>query len=171
MTSERTKYRQKAKLIEEGKVIRLKRGLFMKPEELEGIEGDFYKATLLCGKPSAICLGSALQYYDLSERLTGKIQILIPYETTPPRSKSIKAIRSRNPEWNIGIIKKGKFAITSIERTIIDLFRYPKHFAISEAISVLKKALKEKKTSKNDIYNMAKKLDALKKLLPYLEAV
>ena len=152
-------------------MIRIKRGVYVTPNKLEGIEGDFYKATLLYGRPSAICLSSALQYYGLSEKLTGKIQILIPYEANIPQSKSMKPIRSRNPEWSIGIIKKGKFAITSIERTIIDLFRYPRHFAISEAISVLKKALKEKKTTKNDIYNMAKKLDALKKLLPYLEAV
>lgn len=171
MTSKRTLYRQKAKQIEQGDTVRLKRGVFVKPKELEGIEGDFYKATLLCGKPSAICLGSALQYYGLSERLTGKIQILTPYETTPPRSKSIKAIRSRSPHWKIGIKKLDRFSITTLERTLVDMFRFPKHFAISDAISIMKNALKEKKTTKNDIYNMAKKLDALKKMLPYLEAI
>ncbi len=171
MTSKRTLYRQRSQKLQQGEVIRLKRGVYVKPDELEGIEGDFYKATLLCGKPSAICLGSALQYYGLSERLTGKIQIIAPYETTPPRSKSVMMIRSRSPHWRIGIKKLGRFSITTVERTLVDMFRFPRHFPISDAIAIMKNALKEKRTSKNDIYNMAKKLDVLKKILPYLEAI
>ena len=151
MKSKSTIYRQKAKLIREGKIVRIKRGVYVPPRSLEGLEGDFYKATLLCGTPSAICLGSALQHYGLSERLTGKIQILIPYEASVPKSRTLKVIRSRAPNWNIGINKKKKFAITSLERTIVDLFRSTRHFAIAEAIAVMKKALKEKKT-KNESF-------------------
>lgn len=171
MVSKRTQFRQKAKLITEGKLVRIKRGVYAPLESLRDIEGDFYRATLLCGNRSAICLGSALQYYGLSEKLTGRIEILIPYESSVPRKKSIKAIRSRSPHWDIGIVTKKKFSITNVERTIIDLFRSPRHFAISEAISVLKKALKEKKVTKNTLYNMAQKLNCLKRILPYLEAV
>jgi predicted transcriptional regulator of viral defense system len=171
MSVQSTQYRKKMKKVASGELEKVAKGIYIRPEDLFGIEGDFYRATLVCGKISAICLGSALQYYGLSERLSGKTTILIPYNSSAPRNNRIRAIRSRNPQWKIGIVKMNRFKITSVERSIVDAFRYARLIGINEAVYALKVALKERQTTKAKIYDMARVLKAKKILLPYLESM
>lgn len=171
MASRATIYRKTMKQVGNGGLVRVAKGVYAKPEDLMDIEGDFYRATLLCGKTSAICLGSALQYYGLSERLSGKTTILVPHESSPPRNGRVRAIRSRKPLWKVGIEKMPRFKITTVERSVIDAFRYARLIGINEAIYALKMALKERQTTKSKLYDMACALKAQKVLLPYLEAM
>lgn len=171
MASTRTKYRELANRIEAEELVRLGKGVYAKPKELEGIEGDFYRATLLCGRQSAICLLSALKYYGLSEQIFGGIWILIPYTKSAPGKKVLKPIRSRRPYWKIGIVINSRYRITDIDRTIVDCFRYQRLIGISTAIDALKKALQEKKTTKNKIFEMAKRLKSERLMRPYLDSL
>ncbi len=100
MPSIRTKYRNLSKQVKAGKLIRIKKGLYSKPENLFDLEGDFYKATLITGKKSAICLASALQYYGLLEQIIGHTWILVSHKDRP-RSGKIKIVRSRQPKWKV----------------------------------------------------------------------
>ena len=171
MTSSRTKFRKMAEKVNAGELVRVGNGIYAKPEDLEGIEGDFYRATLLGGSRSAICLLSALKYYGLSEQIFGGTWILLPYTAYLPRKKFLKSIRARNPRWRIGITKTSRFKITSIERTIVDAFRYRRLVGVPTAVYALKTALREKQTAKEKIFSMAKKLSADKIILPYLESI
>jgi predicted transcriptional regulator of viral defense system len=171
MTSRRTKFRRIAEEIESGQMIRLAKGAYAAPKDLEGLEGDFYRASLLCGKPSVICLFSALQYHGLSEQMFGGVWVLAPYSKTILKSKSIRLVRSRTPYFRIGINHECKFRITNVERTIVDTFRYSRQVGVATAVQALKNALREKITTKEKVFLMAKKLNATKKILPYLESV
>jgi predicted transcriptional regulator of viral defense system len=171
MPSKRTKFREIKKRLATGEILRLGKGVYAKPQDLEGLEGDFFQATLLCGKPSAICLHSALKYYGLSDQMHGGIWILIPHAKSPPRKKAIKTIRTRNPRWKIGITNHSRYKITDLERTLVDCFRHHRLVGISTAVQALKLALKEKKTTKNKVFSMAEKLNAPKLLQPYLDSM
>ena len=171
MAAKTTLYYRRRKLQEAGKLVKVTKGVYAKPEDLMDLEGDFYRATLICGKSSVICLASALQYYGLSERLSGKTVVMVPYETAPSRNKRLRVVRSRNPRFRIGVVKHPRFKITNVERSIVDTFRYWRLAGINDAIYGLKIALKERQTTKSKIYDMAKKLNAGKLILPYLEAV
>jgi predicted transcriptional regulator of viral defense system len=171
MSSKRTKFREIKKRLTAGKLVRLAKGVYANPQDLEGLEGDFFQATLLCGKPSAICLHSALKYYGLSDQMHGGIWILIPHAKSPPQKKAIKTIRTRNPRWKIGIANNSRFKITDLERTLVDCFRYQRFVGVSTAVDSLKLALKEKKTTKNKVFYMAEKLNAEKLLQPYLDSL
>jgi len=171
MASKRTKYRQLSKRLRAGELVRIANGVYAHPAELEGLEGDFYRATLLVGKNSAICLLSALQFYGLSEQMFGGTWILISYSHSKPRSRSIHAVRSRSPHFKTGIVSKGKFRITTIERTIVDAFRYKRLTGVSTAVDAMKKALSEGLTNREKLFLMAKKLGAYRQMLPYLEAL
>lgn len=171
MASLRTSYRRLAKKVKADQVIRLRRGVYVSPRSIEGLEGDFYRASLVCGRPSVICLFSALQYHGLSEQIFGGVWILIPYSRTPPKAKSVRAVRSRSPHFRTGITNEKKFRITNIERTLVDAFRYSRQVGISTAVQALKIAYKGKLTTKEKVFLMAKKLNAEKKILPYLESL
>ncbi len=171
MASSRTKYRKIAEKITSGDLVRVGKGVYAKPSDLEGLDGDFYRATLLCGHPSAICLLSALKYYGLSEQIFGGTWVLLPYTAYLTRKKVLRPVRSRRPQWKTGIISKSKFKITTLERTLVDVFRYHRLIGIPSAIDALKRALKEKQTTKSKVFEMAKKLNYSKQILPYLEAL
>ncbi len=170
MPSTRTKYRKLAEQVETGELVRIQKGTYSKPEKLFDLEGDFYKATLLAGKQSAVCLASALQYYGLLEQIIGHTWILVSHKDRP-RSEKIKIVRSRQPKWKVGIVSHRTFSITNIERSIVDSFRYQKLVGIPTALHALKTALKEKQTTKSKIFDMAKKLGTEKRMIPYLESV
>ncbi len=171
MSSKRTKYREIKERLLAGEILRLGKGIYVRPQDLEGLEGDFFQASLLCGKPSVICLHSALKYYGLSDQMHGGIWILIPHNKSSPRKKAIKAIRTRKPSWKIGIKNHSRFKITDIERTLVDCFRYHRMVGISTAVQALKLALKENKTTKNKVSYMAEKLEAEQLLQPYLDSM
>lgn len=171
MPSTRTKYRKLAEKLSSGELVRVGKGIYAKPADLEGIEGDFHRATLLCGKKSTICLLSALNFYGLSEQLFGGVWVLVPYTSYAPRKKFLRVIRSRSPHWRIGIRSTPRYKITNIERSIVDAFRYQRLIGVSTAIYALKTALTENQTTKTKIYDMAKKLGAAKHILPYLESL
>jgi predicted transcriptional regulator of viral defense system len=171
MASARTKYRKIEKQISEGTIVRIGKGVYATPKNLEGIEGDFFRATQLCSKNSTICLLSALGFYGLSEQVFGGVWILIPYSSYAPRKKFLRVVRSRRPHWRLGIQSTPHYKITTIERSIVDAFRYQRLVGISTAIYAIKTALSERQTTKEKIYDMAKKLNADKKILPYLEAL
>jgi predicted transcriptional regulator of viral defense system len=171
MTSERTRFRKIARQIDKAQLVRLTKGVYVDPEDLVGLDGDFYRVSLICRKPSAICLLSALQYYGLTEQIFGGVWILVPYKRTPPRSKSIRVVRSRAPRFRTGITNKKTFRITNVERSIVDTFTYSRRLGIDTAVQALKKAIENRMTTKEKVFLMAKKLNKLKKILPYLESL
>lgn len=171
MPSRRTKFRILAEKVKNGQIIRLAKGVYASPQDLEGLEGDFYRASVLCGRPSVICLFSALQYYGLSNQMFGGTWILVPYLKTLSKSKTIRAVRSRAPHFRIGVKAEKTFRITTVERTIVDCFRFSRQVGIETAINALRTAVHEKQTTKDKIYLIAKKLKAAKKILPYLESI
>ena len=76
--SSSTQYRKLAEKIRNEQLVPLAKGVYASPESIEGLEGDFYRASLICGRPSVISLHSALQYYGLTEQIFGGVWILIP---------------------------------------------------------------------------------------------
>lgn len=171
MSSKRTQFRKKAAKRKRDGLIRVRKGYYIEASEAQGLEGDFYRATLALNNPSIICLNSALQYFGLSEQMLGGVWIMIPYEQTAPKTTNIRAVRSRHVQPRTGIMMLKNFRITNLERTLVDLFRYRRLVGIQTAVQSLRQSLQKKMTTKSKVLEMAKKLGATKTLLPYLEAI
>lgn len=157
-----------SKLLKNGKILKLDSGVFQKASQKphNHQETSFKIATAKLKEQSAICLWSALSYYNLTEEVPCEIWCILPY---PYDSQSVKALRLTHPQWEVGIIHRQGFSITNIERTIVDAFTHTRHIPIKEAYDAMKEALKTKKTNASKILKMAKKLQAEKKILPFLE--
>jgi hypothetical protein len=54
MPARSTRYRKTMKQVNSGELVKVANGIYAKPEELMDIEGDFYRATLICGKTSKL---------------------------------------------------------------------------------------------------------------------
>lgn len=158
-------------LIKTDQLIKISRGYYQNPEHFSLDSDDlFEKAVLQVGKPCCICLVSALNYYDLTDLLGKKTWVIVPVHLRR-RSTELRVVRMRKPNWNIGITKEPKFWITDIDRTLVECLIYERLIGINTGMEAIKRALKEKKTSLNNIYSMGKKLGVSHRIMAYMKAL
>lgn len=159
-----------SKMIDEERINELRRGVYQRNDTNRDNENTqetaFKVATAKLKERSAICLWSALSYYNITEQVPSLIWAIVPY---PYDSKYVKPIRVKEPRWDIGIVKHDGFSITSIERTLIECFLSPKYVAVSESFASLKEALKDKKTSMKKLLATSDDLGVTDKIYPFIE--
>jgi predicted transcriptional regulator of viral defense system len=156
-------------LLKSEKIQRIGRGVYLVSGADLAEEGQFEAATLRIAGPSAICLLSALAHYDLTDQIPKKVWLLVPINK-PIAHKDIRALRTRNPHWKIGIEKKTGYSITSVERTIVDALAL-KAVARTVGIAALKRALAKRATTLDAVLKMANRLKLDHRVLTYIEAL
>lgn len=164
-----TKYAVRV-LVEQGSLERISRGIYQAADKaMFELEDQYRSATLRCGLPSAICLLSALEHYHLTDLIPNKTWIMVPNEKRI-RATELKLVRLRKPHWEIGIRKASGYWITSIDRTLIECLLQKRLFSSAEALSSIKQALAEKKTTLNNLFEIARKMKVIDRVLPYIQA-
>ena len=158
------------KLIVSGVIERLERGLYRSIGEDLSDEELYRRAMKIVGKPAAVCLLSALSHYELTDAIPKQVWLMVPMAKRV-RSSSVKLYRTRDPNWNIGILSQDGYSITSIERTIVDALTLKALVSPRLGIDALKAAISKKQTSANKILDIADKLGVKHRILPYLEAL
>lgn len=157
-------YYELRKLVEQGLLRKEGRGVFVKTESAEAYSesGHYAVALAQVGEPSALCLWSALVFHDLTEEAPAEIWVYLPYEKTT--KLKIKAVRKRQPFWNIGIEVYDGVRVTNIERTLVDVMADRRHFSEPQAYKMAVNAIRMKKTSFKKLYDMARRLKLEKRL-------
>lgn len=159
------------RMVRSDRLERLSRGIYQASHTEGGMEESAYKvATLRCGIPSAICLLSALENYHVTDQIPKQTWILVP-QSKRVSSKDIKLIRSRNPQWDIGIRKTKMYWITTLERTLVECLLHKQKIGSQVALEAIKQALAQKKAKLGDLYNMAKKMGVEHRVRHYIEAL
>ncbi len=165
-----TKYALQQQL-RNGSLTRLTRGVYKaSSDEALDMESQYQAATIQCGLPSCVCLLSALEYYQVTDQISNKIWMLVPNEKRV-RSKNLKLIRSRNPQWSLGILKGKTYSITTLERTLIECLLYKSLIGSQVALEAIKKAVLQKKVKLGKLYDMAKKMGVEHRVRSYIEAL
>jgi predicted transcriptional regulator of viral defense system len=157
-------------ILKQGKIERLSRGVYKASSTSTSDDEEFRDATLRIGKPCAICLISALAYYNLTDTIPRKIWVMAPVNKRTLH-KDIKVFRTRNPNWSIGVIQQDGFNITSLERTIIDCLVNRNMIGSNIAIEALRLAINEKKTTLKKIIEIAKSLKVYHRIQSYIEVL
>ncbi len=158
------------RMLQQGVLDRVSRGVYVMSGVDDGTNENLFKtATIRCGRPSAVCLLSALEYHHLTDEISHQVWILVPTEKRV-RAKELKLIRSRKPKWNLGIKKMDGYWITTVERTLIDCLLFKNLLGLQTALAALNRAVEENRIRMGDVFDLAKKMRVLDKLRPYLEA-
>ncbi len=158
------------KLLDSGVIERINRGLYCPTEQDLSEETLYRRAIKRIGKPAVVCLLSALSHYELTDSIPKQVWLMVPKEKRI-KSSSVKLYRARNPQWKIGIIAKGGYSITSLERTIVDAVTLKALISPRLGIDALKIAIVSKKTSASKVLQMADRLSVKHRVLPYVEAL
>lgn len=159
-----------SKLITQGKVEKLTHGMYVLLKGDASIAEQFKIATVLIGGPSAICLLSALEYYDLTDIISKEIWIMVSANKRT-RQRGIRLFRAAHMNLDIGVLKTNDFAITSIERTLVDSLTHQRQISINIAIEALRRAIHLKKTTLSKVVDMANNLGVLRRIQSYIEAL
>jgi predicted transcriptional regulator of viral defense system len=133
-------------------------------------EKNYIVATLRCGTPSAICLLSALEHYHVTDEIADRVWVLVP-DSKRVTSKDLKLVRSRDPQWDVGLHKTKDYWITTIERTLVDSLLYRRLIGHQVSLAALKKALAQKKVKLGQVYDMANSLGVAHRIRPIIEAL
>lgn len=159
--------RKLEQLIRNEEVHRISRGLYA----INAPEDENPSLAIACkivGFPCAICLWSALVYYDLTDEIDRETWVMAPINRRITY-KNIRLVRLKNPQWNIGIVMEKNYWITTLERTIIDCLIYPRFVGTRAATMALKRAIQTKMTNISNLVETASQLNCLKKVYPRLE--
>jgi predicted transcriptional regulator of viral defense system len=158
------------KMLKAGIVVRLRQGLYEEAANESTEERDFESATIYLGKPSAICLISALSYYGLTDQIAKKTWIMVPANKRTIH-KDLKVIRVLTPHWDIGILQGASYWITSLERTLVDCIVYQKKIGLPVALAAIKQAINQKKTTLAKVAKIADDLGSFSRIKRIIEVL
>ena len=157
-------------LLEQGVIERLARGIYQDASLDRSGETEYRLATLIVGRPSAVCLLSALSHHHLTDIIPKKNWMLVPVQKKPKHSL-LRLLRAKNPNWQIGILKEEGYWVTNLERTIVDCLVYKKLLGTQVAVEALRKVLEEKETTLAKILDMAVCLKVEHRIIATIEAL
>ncbi len=159
------------RMVQSNQLERVGRGIYQAVGDHNEIpESSYVVATMQCGLPSAICLLSALEHYQVTNHISKQTWIMVS-QSKRVVSKHLKLIRTRNPHWEIGIRKTNNYWITTLERTLVDCLLYKQKVGSQTVLEALRKAISQNKVKLGAIYDTAKKLGVAHRIRPYIEVL
>lgn len=162
-------YRLK-QLVEAGQVEQISRGVYSAAGLDINEEELFRIATLRVGRPSAICLLSALAFHHLTDSIPKKTWIMVP-QNKRTRDKKLQLYRAVHPEWKIGIENHGGYSVTNLERTIVECLTSRFRLGERPGIEALRLVLERKTTTIAKLTSMAEELDVLARFQSYIKVL
>lgn len=153
------------RLVEDRVVDKLGRDLYKHSEVIiDPREEDFAIACSKFGSSAVIGGLSALAYHCLTDIVPTQIWVFVPSNrrTENPIYRLIRTSKNTS----VGIEKHRWFQITSLERTIVDSFRYASKVGIDVGLLAGRQAVREQRTSAEKILEMARSLGFEKYIIP-----
>jgi len=165
------------RLIGEGRLVRLARGLYRLSSAEEFINPDL--AVVAVKAPgTVVCLISALAYHGVTTQMPRVVHLAVPrgqYAALRLRSPPVKVYRFDPVTFEEGIevhrIDGADLRVYGVARTLVDCFKYRNKIGLDVAIEALRFARQRKRTSNRDILHIARLLRQERVMAPYLEAV
>lgn len=157
-------------LTENNSITRVTRGIYCQAEYDLSEEDQAILATLIVGKPSALCLLSALSHHQLTDIIPKKIWVMVPAEKRTQHSK-LRLYRTASPQWSIGIQREKVYWVTDLERTLVDCLVQKRLVGTQTAVEAFRQAIKDKKTTLDKVLRMATRLKMEHRIITYIEAL
>lgn len=147
-----------SRMVAQGNILRLGHGLYMHPDSfVSPEEQDYVQACSKFGSHSIIGGLTALFYYGLIDKVPTQVWVIVPQSKRTVDSR-YRLIRMKNLS-PVGVETHKLFRITTIERTLVEGLQYSSKIGIRTAISAIRRAVTEKKTTLAKIMTMAQKLN------------
>lgn len=160
------------KLVDEKRLIRVSRGLYMLPS---CFEDDYYRLGVMT-KHSVFSLETALYLHNFSDRIPVYYNITVPrnYSGSLLKEKNVKLSYVKQELLDLGVIEikspmGQKIRVYDLERTICDIIKFKNKVEPEIFTKALKQYAKSKEKNLNNLVTYAKALNVEKEVRNYLE--
>lgn len=164
------------RLIEEKVVEKVKPGLY-KLMDMPMVAHQGFIDVCLAMPGAVVCLFSALDHYDLTTFMPSMVMAALPRGSKPTKlvypPVQMYYFSESNYSDSIEEIEEttGTFRIYSVEKTIVDCFRFRNKLGEDIAVEGLKNYLGKKEMSMRKLHESAKKARMWNIIRPYVTAV
>ncbi len=166
------------RLYQEGRLVRIDRGTYS-IKDVEPTEYHTYVTVAVAFPNSVVCLLSSLQFHDLTTQMPHKVWIALDRETDRRSRKSsrlpVSIVRFSGDSFSEGIenhnVEGVNISIYCAAKTVADCFKYRNKIGLEIAIEALKDCIRQKKATRDQIWQFAKICRVSKVIRPYMEAI
>ena len=167
-----------ARLVREGQIEKVKRGLYRLPEiaVTPSIGGSLVEVSHAVPR-GVIALVSALAHYELTTFVPPEVYVAIPLSDKPPKLQypPVRFFYFPARFYSPGIERiktpAGTVRIYSMEKTICDVFRYRNKIGESLALEALRNYLRRRDSSIQRLVEYATICRVKTVMLPYIKAI
>lgn len=164
------------RLTEEGKLIKLGRGLYAMPDYAPSELATIAEACKRVPK-GIVCLLSALRIYGLTTQNPAEVWMMIDRRAWRPKIEypPLRFVTASGEALTEGVITKQidgvKARITSPAKTVADCFRYRSTVGLDVAIEALRDCRDQRQATLDEIARYAKIDRVLNVMRPYMESL
>ena len=165
-----------SRLVAEGTVLRLSRGLYQLPDSIGHVHHTLAEASKRVPR-GVICLVSALAFHGLTDQMPRRVWMAIgakdwkPVIDYPP----IRIVRFSEPHLSTGIsehvIEGVRVPVYNVTKTLADCFRHRRNVGQQVAIEGIKETLRQRRATPAEIAAAAEKRRVWNVMRPYVEAL
>lgn len=165
-----------ARLVREGVVMRVARGLYQLADAMPDPRRTFAEASALVPK-GVICLTSALQFHELTLQMPSAVWIAIERTGWKPKVEypPIRFVRFGSQALREGVkrhlIEGIEVPIFEPAKTIVDCFRYRNKIGLDIAMEGLREGLRSKRATPDQLWEFARSARVWSVMRPYVEAM
>jgi len=159
-----------SRLAMKGILIRLEHGLYHhKDADIDPCILDFCIACTRLGADSVIGGLTALFHYVLIPQVPQQTWVMVPHKNQG-KFPQYRIIHTKH-DPKVGVEDHGLYRIVTIERAIIEAFRYSTKMGYQTALTAARTALQEGKTSEKKLHETAKQLGLWQVMVKNWEAI
>jgi len=170
----RTLYYQLKTMLESGKVVQIKRGLYRHTDFTEDANWGVVCQIVPQG---VLCLFTAWQFYSLSTHVSSFVHLAIPVRKKPvlPEFPPVKIYFWSGSYYEIGrveaIYNNQKISISDLEKSVCDAIRYRNKVGTEISAEVLRNYLKRKDRNLDKLMKYAENMRIATVLIQYLSVM
>ncbi len=158
-----------SRLVEEEKIMRVGRGMYLHSEGNLSRDIDYQVACTKFGAKSVIGGITALFHYNLIEQVPGQVWVLVPPSQTT-HSQLYRLIRTKI-KLDLGIMNENGYRIVTVERAILEGLKMAKKIGERTAVQAARAALATRQTTEGKLGKAAKELGLDSVLTRYFEVI
>lgn len=165
------------RLVDAGELVRLARGLYQSPDRVgEDAAHDLAEATRLVPN-GVVSLLSALRHHQLTTQLPHTVWMTIPHKARTPDKQRVRleVVRATGDVLTSGVehfrVEGVDVPVYGVAKTIADCFKHRRHVGEDVAIEALRDALKQRRTTVDDLMRYADIDRVAARIAPYIRAM
>jgi len=168
-------YRELALLLEEGRIVRVRRGAYQVAEALD--ESDTWVQVMQRYPQGVLCLLSALEFHELTTQSPPVVWLALPKsawhktDEYPP----LRILHFSGEAFTAGVElhqrQGGTVRVYSVAKTVADGFKFRNRIGLDVAIEALREGWQQRRFTLEELDAMARICRVQTVMRPYIEAL